>query len=199
MTINKANRKTLLLGFAAVLLVFVTLYDYTVGIGEKSLSTGSVERKISGTSYHREKTASLSGEIAELRFFLTHAPEIRARYQKIAAPYAESVATFATLYPKGDDPVAVAKQYLDRLLVAPIKLGDVLISSEPNSDQGAVMLIATLNFASNDSLAFEKTLLALGDATNGTVWKELAITSNPDQRELKASGQLALLMVEQVE
>lgn len=198
MTINKANRKTLLLGFAAVSLVFVTLYDYTVGIGEKSLSTGSVEKEMSGTS-HREKTASLSGEIAELRFFLNHAPEIRARYQKIAAPYAESVATFATLYPKGDDPVAIAKQYLDRLLVPPIKLGDVLISSAPNSDQGTVMLIATLNFASNDSLAFEKALLALGDVTNGTVWKELTITSNPDQREVKASGQLALLMVEQVE
>jgi hypothetical protein len=80
-----------------------------------------------------------------------------------------------------------------------LKLGDVLVSSAPNSDQGAVILIATLNFASNDSLAFEKALLALGDATNGTVWKELAVTSNPDQRELKASGQLALLMVEQVE
>lgn len=198
MTINEANRKTLLLGLGAALLVCATIYDYTVGIGERSPSAGLVE-KGEGGAPHRGKAASLASEISELRYFLAHAPEIRARYQKIAVPYAESVATFATLYPRGENPAVVAKKYLAGLLAAPIKLGDVLISTAPGSDQGAVMLIANLNFASNDSLAFEKALLTLGDATNGTVWKELTVTTNPDQRELKASGQITLLMVEQVE
>ena len=194
-----------MLGLGAALLVCAVIYDNTVGFGEKSPSAGLVEKRAEpvvqgevGIS-HRGKAASLAGEIAELRYFLAHAPEVRARYQKIAVPYAESVATFATLYPKGEDPVAVAKKYLAGLLVAPIKLGDVLISAAPGGDQGAVMLTANLNFASNDSLAFEKALLTLGDANNGTVWKELTVNSNADQRELKAVGQLTLLMVEQVE
>jgi len=205
MMTNKANRKTLLLGLGAALLVCATIYDYTVGIGEKSPSASLVEKRVGlvekgeSAAPYRGKAASLSSEIAELRYFLAHAPEVRTRYQKIAVPYAESVATFATLYPKGENPAAVAKEYLAGLLVAPIKLGEVLISTAPGSDSGAVMLIASLNFASNDSMAFEKALLNLGDATNGTVWKELTVTANPDQRELNASGQLTLLMVEQVE
>lgn len=198
MKIIEAHRKTLLLSLVAAVLVCATVYDYTVGIGERPQPAGSIERGAGGAP-HRGKAASLAGEISELRYLLAHAPEIRARYQKIAVPYAESVATFATLYAKGEDPAAVAKRYLAGLLAAPIKLGDVLISAVPNSDQGAVMLIAHLNFSSNDSLAFEKALLTLGDAANGTVWKDVAITSNPDQRELQASGQLTMLMVEQVE
>lgn len=205
MAINKTHRKTLLLGLGAALLTCAVIYDNTIGSGEKSTSGGLIEKRASlvglgdGGVSHRGKATSLVSEIVELRYFLAHAPEVRARYQKIAVPYVESIATFATVYSKGDDPAVVAKKYLTGLLVAPIKIGDVLISSAPNRDQGAVMLIANLNFASNDSLAFEKALLTLADATNGMAWKELTVTGDPDQRELKASGQITLLMVEQAE
>lgn len=198
MGIKDTNKKTRLLGMAAVLLAGLTVYDYTVGFGKnvpRHKSTGESMAPASSSG----RVASLMNEVSGLRFFLAHAPEIKGRYQKIAVPYAESVATFSTLYATGENPESAARRYLASLLSLPVKIGDVLISKTDSDDQGATLLTANLNFSSRDSAAFAKALLTLGDASNGTVWKELSVTSDPDQHELKASGQLTLLMVEQVE
>lgn len=198
MAIKGVNSKLLPLGIVAALLAALTLYDYTVGLGNEGSEPDPAQQRLLPGG-EPGKVASLVDEVSELRFLLARAPEVRTRYQKIAIPYAESVATFATFYATGETPAAAAKRQLAGLLQAPVKIGEVLISEADAGNRGAVMLNANLDFSSHDSAAFTKALLALSDASNGMVWKELSVTADPGQHELRASGQLTLLMVEQVE
>jgi len=195
----RVNTRTLVLGAIAFLLVAVTAYDYSGGIARRGdpapVEEGSqVQRKVP-----RSRVSELLRETGELKYFLAHAPEIRARYQAIAVPYAEAVATFATLYSSDESPQAAAKKRLLALLPAGMDVNGPLISEANPTDGGTVWLTATLSFGSNDSAAFETAVLSLGDPANGMLWKELSIASDFEKRALRATGKLLLLMVEQSE
>jgi hypothetical protein len=187
------------LGAIAFVLVAITAYDYTVGIGRRGDSAAVAEESPVKHNGPRSRVSELLREAGELEYFLAHAPEIRTRYQTIAVPYAEAVATFATLYASDESPQAVAKQRLSALLPAGMSVTGPLISEANPTDAGTVWLTATLSFSSSDSAAFETAILRLGDPANGTLWKELSIASNLEQRTLQASGKLVLLMVERNE
>ena len=192
--------RTLVLGAIALGLIGVTVYDYTSGIAPRRTNFATVEPVLPvEPGAPRSRVSGLLRETAELKYFLAHAAEIRARYQAIAAPYAEAVATFVTLYAPDESPQGVANKRLSGLLPAGLELSGPLVSEVTPDDKGALWLTATLSFASADSAAFESALLALGDPANGVLWKELNVTGDPDKRMLRASGTLRLLMVEQVE
>ena len=145
--------------------------------------------------------ATKAREIAELRYFAAHAPAVRQRYRAIAGPWAEAVATFATLYAPGEDPAAAARQRILGLLPPTVTVGNILLATPPAgaAERGAVWLEATLDLHGGDSTAFMRGLLALGEARNGMAWKSLTVAADAPRRTLHANGRLALLMVEQVE
>lgn len=188
----KINLRTAALGAVAIALAAATVYDQTVGFGD---DPGREARRPRAP----DPAASLAREVAELEHFLAAAPVVRARYQAIAVPYAEAVATFVTLHGAGESLPGVARAKVTALLPPNVKLEEMLVSEPAAADVGATWLTATLNLSSGDSDAFERALLRLGDAANGMAWKELAVVSDPERRTLRASGQLALLMVRQAE
>lgn len=197
--------RTAALVAAAIALAVATVYDLTVGFGDvpdRGRAAGTPARE-ARRAPAPNPAASLAREVAELEHFLAVAPVVRARYQAIAVPYAEAVATFFTLHGAGESLPGVARAKVTALLPPNVKLEEMLVS-EPaaagaGAERGATWLTATLNLSSGDSAAFEKALLRLGDAANGMVWKELAVVSDPERRALRASGQLTLLMVRQAE
>jgi hypothetical protein len=109
------------------------------------------------------------------------------------------VATFVTLFGPGESPQAVAKERLAKLLPPGVEIGALLVSEVNPTDKGAVWLTATLSLSSNDSVAFRNAVLALGDATNGTVWQELSMAADSEKRTLRGTGKVLLLMIQQVE
>lgn len=194
----KANARTAALAAVALLLVAATVYDYTVKRGD-SAPPGEAGGLVPPQPARPGRVAALSEEAAELKHFLAYAPQVRARYSAIAAPYAESVATFAALYPAGASPAESAKKGVAALLPKNVEMSDFMVARAEPGDKGATWLNATLVLDSGDSEAFGKAVLALGDAANGSVWKELTIAADAERRTLRASGQLALLAVEQAE
>jgi hypothetical protein len=196
----KVNTRTTVLAVVALLLVGTTLYDYTrspgAGSSDKELEPATAGRQ-AGT--RADRVTLLAREAAELKYFLAHAPQVRARYQTIAVPYAESVATFATLYSAGENPAEIAKKRIAGLLPKNVEMSDLLIARTNVNEKGATWFDATLVLSGSDSDAFEQAVLTLGDATNGTVWKGMTLVVDTEHRTLRASGQLALLMIEQVE
>jgi hypothetical protein len=146
-----------------------------------------------------KRLPALVRETEELNHFLAHGREIRTRYQAIAVPYVEAVATFVTLFGPGESPQAVAKERLAKLLPPGVEIGALLVSEVNPTDKGAVWLTATLSLSSNDSVAFRNAVLALGDATNGTVWQELSMAADSEKRTLRGTGKVLLLMIQQVE
>jgi hypothetical protein len=199
------NLRTAALGAAAAALVAATIYDQTVGFGDAADRAPAAESpgKAARRTPAPDQAAILAREVAELEHFLAAAPLVRARYQAIAVPYAEAVATFATLYGEGESLPGLARARVTALLPPNVKVEEMLVS-EPaaagaGASGGATWLTATLNLSSGDSDAFQKTLIRLGDAANGMAWKELAVVSDPERRSLRASGLLALLMVKRAE
>ena len=197
---DKINTRTAVLFAIALLLAGATVYDYTGGSG-----TGSHDNEYvpAGAGRHvgvqTNRVALLAREAAELKHFLAYAPQVRARYHAIAVPYAESVATFATLYSAGETPAEIAKKRVAGLLPKNVEMSDLMIAQANPGDKGAIWLTASIVLSSSDSDAFEKAILVLGDAANGTIWKGVTIAGDTEHHTLRASGQLALLMVEQVE
>lgn len=202
-----ANRRTVVLAIVAALLVAATIYDYTIGGqaggGQASPEPAEILHEqplpLPRSENRTGRLASILHEAEELRYFIAHASQVRARYTAIATPYAEAVASFATLYQPGEKPAAVARARLAQLLPAGVRIGDLLIAEVPAASQGTQTLTASLTLQGDDSAAFNQAILALGDAASGLVWKELYISGDADKHTLKASGQLAMLMVEQVE
>lgn len=187
--------RTALLAAVAAALAGATLYDQMVGFGDRAERVVAVPTKTSVPS----ERGSLVREIAELEHFRAAAPAVRARYQAIAVPYAEAVASFATLHAPGEPVAAVARARVAALLPPGVKLDAILVSEAGAAEAAATWLTAQLNLSGGDSEAFATALLRLGDAANGMVWKELAVVSDPERRTLRASGRLALLMVRQAE
>jgi hypothetical protein len=194
----KVNTRTAVLAVVALLLVGATVYDYTRKPGTAS-SGRELEPATAVRQHGADRVTMLAKEAAELKYFLAHASQVRARYQAIAVPYAESVATFATLYAAGENPAEAAKKRIAGLLPKSVVMSDLLIAQANVSEKGATWLDATLVLNGSDSDAFEQAILALGDPANGTIWKGMTIAGDAEHRTLRASGQLALLMVEQVE
>ena len=201
------NARTAVLGAVALALAAATAYDLTVGFGDVSQpgrAAPGAGNPVPGAGQAARAPQAppaeiLAREVAELEHFLAAAPLVRSRYQVMAVPYAEAVATFATLHGAGDSLPRVARARVAALLPRGVKLEEMLVSEAAAADSGATWLSATLNLSSDDSAAFETALIRLGEAANGMVWKELAVVSDPERRSLRASGQLALLMVRQAE
>jgi len=193
-----ANRRTVVLAVVAALLVAATIYDYTIG-GQASPESDEIPLPAARSASETGRLASILREAEELRYYIAHATQVRGRYTAIATPYAEAVASFATVYQPGENPSAIARARLTQLLPAGVGIGDLLIAEAPISDQGVQTLMASITLQGADSAAFNRAILALGDAASGLVWKELYISADADKHTLKASGQLAMLMVEQVE
>lgn len=187
-----------MLAAVALLLAGATVYDYIRGHGTESPAPATAEPGQQDDT-RTGRVALLAREAAELKHFIAHAPQVRARYHTIAAAYAESVATFATLYPAGASPAEIAKKRVAGLLPKNVEMSDLMIAQTNANDKGATWLTATLALSSSDSEAFGKAILALGDAANGIIWKGMTIAGDAEHRTLRASGQLALLMVEQAE
>jgi hypothetical protein len=196
----KLNTRTAVLAIVALLLVGVTVYDYTrspgTGSSGEELEPATAGRQAGG---RMDRVTMLAREAAELKYFLAHASQVRARYKVIAVPYAESVATFATLYPAGENPAEIAKKRIAGLLPKNVEMSDLLIAQTSVNEKGATWLSATLVLSGSDSDAFEQAVLTLGDAANGTIWKGITVAGDAEHRTLRASGQLSLLMIEQVE
>ena len=192
------NARTAALGAVAIVLVAATTYDLTVGFGDER---AGAPRRAAGEARAPQKNQAetLARELAEMKHFLAAAPLVRARYHAMAVPYAEAVATFATLHGAGDSLPALARSRVAALVPRGVKLEEILVSEAPAAASGATWLNATLSFSSADSAAFETALLRLGDAANGMAWKELAVVADAERRTLRASGQLALLMIRQAE
>ena len=196
------NSRTAVLAAVAAALVGATLYDQIVGFGDRPEPDERPARKAPALQVDSPVKAgrgSIAREIAELEHFRAAAPAVRARYQAIAVPYAEAVATFATLYAAGEPPAAVARQRVAALLPPGVRVDTMLVSEPGAADAAATWLTAQLNISSGDSEAFAAALVRLGDAANGMAWKELTVVSDPERRFLRASGQLALLMIRQAE
>ena len=196
---NPASRKTLILGAIALLLAGLTVYDYSAGPDKGALGRLTDERHAGAKAENEDSPLAAAKKLGELRFLVKHSDEIKARYPAIAAAYAESIATFATILKAGESPANAAKKALRSLLAPEVKLDEVLVSEVPYHHQGALWLTVNLSLSSHDSAAFSKTLVALGDASNGMVWQKLNMLATPDQSALQATGQLAMLMVENVE
>jgi hypothetical protein len=207
----RVNKRTVALSAVAVLLVAATVYDQMVGFGgptQPVRATREAPRAPAATATARRPAppllpqnaaAKLSQEIAELEHFIAAAPVVRTRYQAIAVPYAEAVATFATLHGGGEALANVARARVAALLPDGVKVDGMLVAEPAVADAGVAWLTATLNLSSGDSDAFAKALVRLGDAANGMSWKQLAVVGNPERKTLRANGQLALLMVRQAE
>lgn len=189
----RLNKRTLALIAVAAPLAAATIYDLSVGFG------GQPERRALAPAPAPNQVAGRAREVAELEHFLAAAPVVRARYQAIAVPYAEAVAGFATLHSAGESLPELAKARVAALLPPAVKLEAILVSQPAVAARGVARLTANVSLSSGDSDAFARTLLKLGDAANGMAWKELAVVSDPERRLLRASGQLALLMIQQAE
>ena len=183
-----------MLALFALLVAIATIYDYTNGFSSSVLSTVKHSKED-----RPDMTSKLTREIFELNYFIAHKSAINERYQAIAVPYSESIATFVSLYAPGNLSNTDIKARLTKLLPAEVKVGDILLGQTNQDDKGAQWITATLTLSSSDSKAFEQAMVTLGDASNGAVWEELSIAGDAEHHTLKASGQLALLMVEQAE
>ena len=192
----RVNLRTGALVAVAAALAAATVYDQTVGFGDAAGRRPAREARRAPTP---DPAASLAREVAELKHFLAAAPAVRARYQAIAVPYAEAIATFATLHGEGESLPGLARSRVTALLPPNVKVEEMLVSEPAAAGAGATWLTASLNLSSGDSAAFEKALLKLGDAANGMVWKQLTVVGDPERRSLRASGQLTLLMVKRAE
>lgn len=197
MALPRVSSRTLLLAGLAIGISGLTFYDYMVGLPDRS-SSAAIEGgpiKAARTLAPRRAAPQVSDgpSIAELENIIDHAEVIRQRYRTIAVPYAESVAGFATLYSPGEIPRDKAAAAIRSLVPAEVEIKDMLISETP-STTGSLWLDATLSLTGNDSRAMIAALLALGDATNGMVWKELALGVDDERREISAKGRIRLLM-----
>lgn len=196
---QKINVRILALAVVAALLVAATVYDYTRQPANKSGSGQPATEPEKAAAVTESRTAQLVREAVELNYFIAHANQVKERYQSVAVPYAESVATFVTLYPAGESPADAARQRIPQLLPKGVEIKELMIAQANPGDKGVTGLTATLVLNGSDSKAFEDALLTLGNAANGMVWKTLNMVANKEQRTLNASGQLSLLMIEQAE
>lgn len=197
MALPQLSRRTLLLAGLAMVMFGLTLYDYIVGLpdrdGSSAIDAGQSRPVRAPVPRRAAQQTGVGQNIAELENILNHAEVIRQRYRTIAVPYAEAVAGFATLYAPGEIPRDKAAEAIRRLVPAEVEIKDMLISEAP-STAGSLWLTATLSLTGSDSRAMIAALLALGDAANGMVWKELALGVDDERRQISAKGRISLLM-----
>ena len=210
MALPQISRRTLMLAGLAIGMAGLTFYDYRVGLpdrgGGSSLDTGQPRAARNQAPRHalrqtgdgQSNSQSNGQSIAELENVLKHAEVIRQRYRTIAVPYAESVAGFATLYAPGEIPKDKAAAAIRSLIPAEVEIKDMLISEAPTTS-GSLWLTASLSLTGSDSRAMIAALLALGDAANGMVWKELALGVDDERRQIAAKGRISLLMAQLAE
>ncbi len=202
MALPKFSRRTLILAGLAVGMAGLTLYDYSVGLPDRGVSshreTGNSPVEAASVARVAANRSGTGQSIAELENILGHADIIRQRYRAVAVPYAEAVASFATLYAPGEIPRDKATSAIRGLIPAEIEVKDLLISTAPSTN-GSLWLTATVSLSGSDSRAMIAALLALGDAANGMVWKELALGVDDERRLISAKGRISLLMAQLAE
>ncbi len=170
MALQRISGRTLMLMGLAIVMVCLTLYDTLVGLPDRNGRTAAQSGK-AGTvdvpAPHRlAPDAGNILSIAELQNILKHGEVIRQRYRTVAVPYAEAVASFATLYAPGEIPKDKAATAIRSLVPPQVEIKDMLIS-EVSSATGSLWLTATLSLSGSDSSAMIAALVALGDAANG--------------------------------
>lgn len=202
MALPQLSSRTLLLAGLAIGMVGLTLYDYIVGLpdrgGGSAIDAGRARPASTPTPRRVAPQTGGSHGIAELENILKHAEVIRQRYRTIAVPYAESVAGFATLYAPGEIPRDKAAAAIRSLIPAEVEIKDMLIAEAPSAT-GSLWLTATLSLTGSDSRAMIAAVMALGNAGNGMVWKELALGVDDERRLISAKGRISLLMAQLAE
>jgi hypothetical protein len=203
MMVGRPSRRTTLLAMAALMLAALTVYDQMHGLGgDRGKSRkGSASSATAGTAISAPAPSRTDPwrDVAQLRHYLAHATTIRKRYQTIAVPYAEAVATFATFY-VADRPLReTATGAVRGLLPAGVEVQDLLVAEFAPDPQGIVRAEATISLVSADSQAMSSALLALGDAANGMIWKTLSLAADPERRRIQAKGQIAMVMLPRAE
>ena len=191
---RRESIRTLLLGATALLLVVLTIFEYTAG---KPGGNDSAPARQAAPA--DDRLAEKWDKIARLRYYRDNAPAIRQRYETIAVPYVESIAGFATLHPPGVDVRQMAERAVRDLLPAGVELKDILLAEAEKPVAGIVWLTATVNLASSNSQALSAALLVLGNTVNGMVWKELSLGVDTVNRRIQAKGELTLVAIEQAE
>lgn len=134
-----------------------------------------------------------------LRFMLDNADLIRNRYQSVSVPYAESVAPIAALHSAGEEPKAAVAKAIQTLMGPSVQVKAMLVSEGVSSQRGVKLFSVSLSLESRDSQAILRTLLALGDAAGGSVWKELSVGVDNERRAVQVSGTLSVIAVQQAE
>jgi hypothetical protein len=201
----KFNR-TIALGGLALFLALLTLIDQ-VNDSQSRLPSGrgavnkghSAAREIAENTVAGAPTVGLWGQIVALRYFLENGDLIRKRYQLVSVPYAEAVAPVAALYSVGEQPKAVVTRAIQSLVDPNVQVKAMLISEGASTKQGVSLFSVGLSLESGDSQALLRSLLALGDAGGGSIWKEISLGVDSDRRVVQVGGTLTVLAIQQAE
>lgn len=198
--------RTVVLGGLAVFLAILTLIDQVntsanrVPGGRSGVPHGeSASREIADNVAKSAPGEGLWGQVLTLRYLLENADLIRKRYQSVAVPYAEAVAPLAALYSAGEQPKAAVTKAVQSLIDPAIQVKAMLVSEGAAGQHGVKLFNVSLSLESRDSQAMLRTLLALGDAASGSVWKELSVGVDNNQRAVRLGGTLTVLAVQQAE
>ena len=202
------SRRQWVLGGIAVVLTALTIWDYSTPTGNPNSRRDRGDS--SGSAYVTSDAKEIPGaqqsrpedpwqEAARLRHLLNSAKVIRQRYNTIAVPYAEAVASFAGLHPPGQTARAAAEHAIKSLVPEGVELKDMLIAEGATPAPGVANFKATVSLASSDSRAVARAIQALGEAANGMIWTSFSLGVDGGSQRLLVKGELAIITVEQAE
>lgn len=201
------SRRQWILGGIAVVLTALTIWDYSTPTGNPnsrrdrgdSSASAIATADTKGIPNVRSKREDPWQEAARLRHLLNSAKVIRQRYNTIAVPYAEAVASFAGLHPPGQAARTAAEHAIKSLVPEGVELKDVLIAEGTVPAPGVANFKATVSLASSDSRAITRAIQALGEAANGMIWTSFSLGVDGNNQRLLVKGELAIITVEQAE
>jgi hypothetical protein len=137
--------------------------------------------------------------IRTLSLLKENAPTVVKRYQVLAVPYAEMMATMAVLHDGDENPEDAARRALPALLPPVVQIKALLIADGAVSTHGNTLLSVSLSLESADSQAMQQAVLALGNPAAGMVWRELTLIADSEKRLISLSGLLSVLAVRYAE
>lgn len=194
MALPRLSSRTIFLAGLATFVTSLAVYDLFVGLPDRNGSSWTGTKLVKPVANRSTGRTAQDGEtIAELESIIRNAEVIRQRYKFVAVPYAESIAGFSTLYLPGEVPRDKANAAIRGLISSDVEIREMQIS-ETSSSASSLWLTATVSLSSGNSKAMINALLALGDASNGMVWKELSLGVDEQRKQISATGSIRLLM-----
>lgn len=124
-----------------------------------------------------------------------NARAVAKRYQTLAVPYAEMMATIAVAHDADEKPNDAAKRVLLASLPPVVQIKALLIAEGAVSTQGNTILSVRLSLESADSQAMQQAVLALGNPAAGMVWRELTLIADSEKRVISLNGLLTVQAV----